>query len=77
MEKYIDTNLSLELIDYLILVNRENLCWLMNYVTIKREDAWRDQKFQEIKDKITELVLERETILKCIKETNVNITTNS
>lgn len=70
MEKYIDINLSLEVINLLIQVNRENLCWLMRNVSCERSDTWRDQKFNEIQEKITHLVMEREMLLQSLNNNN-------
>lgn len=66
MEKYVDLELSLEANKYLLLANRENLCWLMNKVSCDREDSWRDQKFKEIQDKINYYVMEREVLLESL-----------
>lgn len=63
MKQYIDLQLSLEVINFLIQNNRENLCWLMNHVSLERKDEWRDRIFKEISDKLNALVIEREVIL--------------
>ena len=60
---YIDLELSLEVIDFLIHNNRENLCWLMNHVSLERQDEWRDRKFKEISEKLDSLAIERGVIL--------------
>ena len=70
MENYIDIELSLEVVNLLIKVNRENLCWLMHHVSCEREDAWRDKKFHEIQDKIVNLIMEREMLLESLNKNN-------
>ena len=65
MENYIDIDLWLDTLNYLIMSAKQNLCWLMEHVTIDRSDEWRDHKFNEIRFQIDSWVAERE---ECIKQ---------
>lgn len=64
MENYVDVELWLDALNYMITSARQNLCWLMEHVTVDREDEWRDQKFNEIKSQIDAMVAERGELLK-------------
>ena len=64
MENYVDVELWLDALNYMIMSARQNLCWLMEHVTIDRDDEWRDRKFNEIKSQIDAMVAERGELLK-------------
>ena len=64
MENYVDVELWLDALNYMIVSARQNLCWLMEHVTVDREDEWRDRKFNEIKSQIDAMVAERGELLK-------------
>ena len=64
MENYVDVELWLDALNYMIVSARQNLCWLMEHVTIDRDDEWRDRKFNEIKSQIDAMVAERGELLK-------------
>ena len=59
-----DVELWLDALNYMIVSARQNLCWLMEHVTIDRDDEWRDRKFNEIKSQIDAMVAERGELLK-------------
>lgn len=61
----IDTELWLDALNYMITSARQNLCWLMEHVTVDRADEWRDRKFDEISAKIDTMVAERG---ECLRE---------
>jgi len=64
LENYVDVELWLDALNYMIVSARQNLCWLMEHVTIDRDDEWRDRKFNEIKSQIDAMVAERGELLK-------------
>lgn len=64
MENYVDVELWLDTLNYMIVSSRQNLCWLMEHVAVNREDEWRDRKFNEIKSQIDAMVAERGELLK-------------
>ena len=63
MENIVDVELWLKAVEYSIRARRENLCWLMQHVTVDRTDEWRDRKFRELQAEIDSLVAEREIAL--------------
>ena len=65
-----DVDLQLDGLNYLIMSSRQNLCWLMEHVTIDREDAWRDKKFNEIRCQIDLWVAEKEEIIREMGQLN-------
>jgi len=64
LENYVDTELWLDALNYMIVSARQNLCWLMEHVSVDREDGWRDRKFNEIQTQIAAMVAERGELLK-------------
>ena len=64
LENYVDTELWLDTLDYMIWSARQNLCWLMEHVSVEREDEWRDRKFNEIRTQVDAMVAERGELLK-------------
>ena len=60
----IDFELWLDTLDYMILSSRQNMRWLMQNVTVERDDNWRDRKFDEMQTQIATMVAEREVCLK-------------
>lgn len=68
MESYVNLELSLELISYLIQSNQENLCWLMNHVDLERTDTWRDKQFAFIKSTLDDLIIKRNIILDLMEQ---------
>jgi len=60
----VDVELWLDALNYMIVSARQNLCWLMEHVTIDRDDEWRDRKFNEIKSQIDAMVAERGELIK-------------
>ena len=70
MENYADLELWLESLNYMIMSARGNLKWLMENVTIEREDSWRDAKFNEIRTQIDMWVAEREICLSEMSKSN-------
>ena len=64
MENYVDVELWLDALNYMIVSARQNLCWLMEHVAVDRADEWRDRKFNEIKSQIDAMVAERGELLK-------------
>ena len=64
LEEYVDYALWLDTLDYMIVSARQNLCWLMEHVSVEREDEWRDRKFNEIKSQIDAMVAERGELIK-------------
>ena len=59
-----DVELWLDALNYMIVSARQNLCWLMEHVTIDRDDEWRDRKFNEIRTQIDAMIAERGELLK-------------
>ena len=64
MVEDVDVELWLDTLNYMISSARQNLCWIMERVTVDREDAWRDQKFNEIRAQIDAMVAERGELLR-------------
>lgn len=64
MGNFIDYELWLDTLNYLIMSARQNLCWLMQHVSVEREDVWRDRKFDEIRTQIDAMIAERGELLR-------------
>jgi hypothetical protein len=64
LNEIIDTELWLDALNYMIISARQNLCWIMERVTVDRDDEWRDRKFNEIKCQIDAMVAERGELVK-------------
>ena len=64
MDNYVDVELWLDTLNYMVVSARQNLCWIMDHVTIDRDDEWRDHKFNEIKSQIDAMVAERGELVK-------------
>jgi len=64
LEEYVDYALWLDTLDYMIVSARQNLCWLMEHVSVEREDEWRDRKFNEMRTQVDAMIAERGELLK-------------